>query len=141
MKLKTVIGNKWTFYTPCNDDGTSELHTFLDKVESKYEADRDGLLEKLKAAASDELGPKMFNETICHFVDEGNRIFQIRHRTFRLLMFYSETERKAIICASPFTKRRKKTPPEELRKVRDIQQQYNQAARDGQIVILPDEED
>lgn len=141
MKLRTVISNKWTFYTPCNDDGSSELHSYLENIESRYEADRDGLVAKLMAAAGDERGPKMFNEKICHYVDDNNRIFQIRHRTLRLLMFYSATEKKAIICASPFLKTTDKTPSGELKKARDIQKQYTKADSEGQIVIFPDEED
>lgn len=141
MKLKIVISEKWTFYTPCNDDGTSELYSFLENIERKYEADRDGLIEKLRAAANDELGPQLFNIKICHFVDESNRIFQMRHRNFRLLMFHSDSERRAIICAAPFVKRTDKTPPEELKKARDIQQQYKAAVDEGRIVIVPDEED
>lgn len=141
MKLKKVISDRWTFYTPCTEDGECELYLFLENIEHKYQADRDGLIAKLNAAAANDRGPQMFNTDICHFVDEENRIFQIRHRTIRLLMFYSATEKKAIICAAPFIKRRTKTPPEELRKARDIQQQYTIDASQGMIDILPDEED
>ena len=141
MNLKIVISDKWTFYTPCNDDGLSELYSFLENIESEYEADRAGLIAKLKAASCYDQGPQIFNEKICHFVDDAERIFQIRHRQLRLLMFYSATERRAIICSSPFIKRRDKTPPSEIEKARSIKRQYEKAVSEGRIVILPDEED
>lgn len=141
MNLKIVISDKWIFYTPCNDDGLSELYSFLDSIDSEYEADKAGLLAKLKAASCFDQGPQNFNEAICHFVDDSERIFQIRHRRFRLLMFYSATERRAIICSSPFIKRCAKTPASEIEKARSIKRQYETAVSEGRIVVLPDEED
>lgn len=140
MNLKIVTRDKWTFYTPCNDDGSSELFSFLDNITSEYEADRAGLIVKLKKASYENLGPQFFNKKICHIVDEKNNIFQIRHRTLRLLMFHSITERRVIICSSAFIKRSQKTPSSEISKARTLQQQYETAVNEKSIVILPDEE-
>jgi hypothetical protein len=141
VKLKIVISNKWTFYTPCNDDGSSDLYSFLENLESKYDADKAGLVEKLSAASDHDQGPKLFNENICHYVDETNKIFQIRHRTLRLLMFYSTVERRAIICSLAFIKRSDKTPPSKIRNAVFIKQQYEAAIHKGRIVVLSEEED
>jgi len=141
VNLKIVISDRWTFYTPCDADGSSELYSFLETIGSEYEADRAGLLAKLRTASCQDQGPQFFNEKICHFVDDIHKIFQIRHRTLRLLMFYSATERRAVICSSPFIKRSDKTPSSEIKKARFIQEQYESAVNADQITILPDEED
>jgi hypothetical protein len=141
VNLKIVVSDRWTFYTPCDADGSSKLYSFLETIGSEYEADKAGLLVKLQTASCQDQGPQFFNEKICHFVDDTNKIFQIRHRTLRLLMFYSATERRAVICSSVFIKRSDKTPSSELKNARSIQQQYETAVNEGRITILPDEED
>jgi len=58
VKLKTVVSDRWTFYTPCTEDGECELCSFLENIESKYQADRDGLIAKLNAAAASDRAPR-----------------------------------------------------------------------------------
>lgn len=141
MLLKTVISQIWTFYTPCDDDGISDLFEFIECADRSLEADVAGLLAKLDTISASPLGPKVLNQKICHYVDDRERIFQVRHGQLRLLMFYSLYERKVIICSSPFIKDTQKTPRSEIAKAVSIKTSYQAAAANKQVSIIPEEQE
>ena len=141
MFLKAICKQKWALYTPCDENGMSDLYTFFENIEERYQPDAYGLLAKIEKISDDEKGPKIFNKRICHFVDDTERIFQVRHGHLRLLMFYSPEERKVIICSSPFIKSTNKTPRSEIQKAIDIKERYLSSVQQKQIVIIPDDEE
>lgn len=139
MYLKIVTARKWTFITPCSQDGSSKLFTFIQEVGQRYGKDMAGLLAKIDKAAQDQQGPRILNIDICHQIN-GN-IYQISHGSVRMLFFYSAARKKFIVCATCFIKRGQKTPQKSISEAKRIEQLYTAAESTGQVTIMLDKEE
>lgn len=109
------------------------MYDFLENLGSKFEADLNRLLALLEMISQDPQGPRLLPKKISHHVDANGKIFQLTARKIRVLYFYSETEKKVIICSHSFIKTTRKTPVAETKKAEKLRTAYHEALRSNQI--------
>lgn len=77
---------------------------------ANYDKSVAGLLSMIGKFA--EHGQKMLNDSICHEIDENEKLFEFIKGDLRLIWFYGSGN-KIIICSHCFIKKGRKTPPNE----------------------------
>ncbi|WP_341674980.1 type II toxin-antitoxin system RelE/ParE family toxin [Niveibacterium sp. SC-1] len=83
----------------------------LDEFALVRESDANGMFDQIERLAN--LGHQGFNIGSCHYVDEGEHIYQLRKGNLRLLFFYGGGNR-IIVCSHVFMKSSQKTPASEI---------------------------
>lgn len=81
-------------------------------------------------------GPPQHNKTKCNSL--GDDIFELKENQLRVLWFYDAGEpktRKRIICTHLFTKKTRKTPPEEKRRAVRFRTSFLNAKSTGMLVV------
>lgn len=136
MFLLPIRKGKWNILTTCDNCGNSPLLDFLEGLDEKYYIDRDRLLALLETISGDAQGPRLLRKTISHHVDKNGKIFQLTARKLRLLYFYSENDRKVIICSHSFIKTTQKTPVAETKKAEELRVAYHEAQRSSRIKMV-----
>lgn len=140
MILKPIDQDIWAFYAFCNDDESCPLQDFLSGLDSRYSGDLSGIFARIEKACHDQHGPRLLPKEISHIIDKNNKIYQITAGRLRLLWFYSERERRVVICSHVFIKSTRKTPSKHVNRAIATRTKYFKDYDADCIVIIPDEE-
>lgn len=132
MKLKVLIGGKWTITAPMTKKGSSELEDFLDDLGSNYEANVAGVLTMMEQHS--ELGPEHFNTCQCHYIDQKEQIYE--YIKGRIRVFWFEDEDRVVICTHGILKKTQKTPRHEIDRAKRAKAAYMLAKQSGKLEIV-----
>jgi phage-related protein len=55
---------------------------------------------------------------------QGTDLFELKEGPTRIIWFYDRTQRRRIVLTHAFTKRRQKTPPQEIARAENLQAEY-----------------
>ena len=111
MKIVLLGSRDWSVYAVVDDsnsnDDTCELLDFFETLAAQHHGSRDGMFQLFERFA--ERGRSIFNDAICHYVDQEEKIFEFIKGDIRVLWFYAGHD-KTIVCTHGFLKDGKKTP-------------------------------
>jgi len=113
LKLVPIKENIWKFYAFCDKHENCELLDFLGNIDAKYQKYSEKLITLIVSASNNIQGPKIFDDSISHYVHKNEKIYEFVAGDLRLLWFYSKAERRMIICSHSFIKKSRKTPKKE----------------------------
>lgn len=137
MKIVRLESKVWSVYAVVSDhsggEDSCELLEFLDTLPKQYHGSRAGIFQLFDRFA--EHGPKAFNDAICHYVDQEEKIWEFIKGNLRILWFYAGQDR-VIVCSHGFIKRSAKTPTAEKQKAIAAKHRYYDDNDNGNIVIL-----
>ncbi|GFM73770.1 hypothetical protein PSCICL_47620 [Pseudomonas cichorii] len=104
-------------------DGRSQVEKFMDEVGAGFEANLNGLLIMMERHS--KLGSDAFNTAQCHYVDQGEKIYE--YIKGRLRIFWFEDDDKIIVCTHGIVKKSQKTPGREIQKAIRVKRTYSQS--------------
>lgn len=136
MKLVPIKENIWKFYALCDKHENCELLEFLGNIDAKYQKHSEKLITLIVSASNNVKGPKIFDDSVSHYVHKNEKIYEFVAGDLRLLWFYSKAERRVIICSHTFIKKSRKTPQKEAQKAIALKKAYIKAQENNQIEII-----
>jgi hypothetical protein len=138
MILKPIVKNEWAFFAICDSKQSCPLLTWLGSRPDNQQASLKRLFAIIDKSSKERHGPRLLPKDISHIVDEKHSIYEFIAGRLRLLWFYSQKEKKVIICTNGFVKKNQKTPRKFIEEARRAKISYTQAVHDTKIVILED---
>jgi phage-related protein len=88
------------------------------------EADREQwakLVQRIRRLS--DHGPMIANDQKSRAL-QGTDLFELKEGPTRIIWFYDRLQRRRIVMTHAFTKRRQKTPPQEVSRARGLQSEY-----------------
>lgn len=104
-------------------DGRSQVEIFMDELGPSFEANLNGLLIMMERHS--KLGADAFNTAQCHYVDQGERIYE--YIKGRLRLFWFEDDDKIVVCTHGIVKKDQKTPRREIQRAVRVKKAYAQS--------------
>lgn len=101
-------------------DGRSQVEIFMDELPLAFEANLNGLLIMMERHS--KLGPDAFNSAQCHYVDQGEKIYE--YIKGRLRFFWFEDGDKVVVCTHGVVKKTQKTPKREIQRAIRVKRAY-----------------
>ncbi len=133
MKLLLLERDQWEVTAAISEEfDVCSLTEFLSEVDHVHASSVSGLYGLFRRFATG--GPRVFNDAICHWVNEDPKIWQFAKGSLRVLWFYGD--KRIIICSHCFIKSGRKTPNGEIVKAISTKGAYEFALRKGNIEIL-----
>lgn len=136
MRLIPIKEDKWSAYTPCDENGESNILLFAGTIGAKYKSSLSRLFAIIETACESNLGPTQFKDDISHFVDMDHKILEFIAGDLRLLWFYSLESKKVIICSHVFLKKNQKTPKKDIQRAINLKNEYITATKKGRVEIV-----
>jgi len=94
------------------------------------------MLAIINRVASEKNGPNLLSTDISHEVDKNESIYEFIAGDLRLLWFYSNKQRKMIICGCQHLKKTKKVNKKEVKRIIKIKKDYISAYDDGNVILF-----
>jgi len=132
MFLFLVSKVRYSVYAIGKNPDDCPLLEFLAELEANLHKDRDRMLALFIRVAEHGVPENM---DISHQIQ--GKIYELIQGRLRVLWFYGEG--RAVICTGGFIKKSRKTPRREIARAIEVMDQYFQAKREKQIVILEEE--
>ncbi|MBK9447556.1 MAG: type II toxin-antitoxin system RelE/ParE family toxin [Betaproteobacteria bacterium] len=139
MKLYRLERAQWdvtALVEECNDGITCPLTDFFGEAGKNYAGSINGMLDLFVRFS--QSGPETFNDALCHYVDQNERIWEFVKGNIRVLWFYG-TGSRIIVCSHGFIKKTAKVPPKEVKRAIAAKRRYETATNSNQIEIIEDE--
>ncbi len=116
----------WTICSPIlGNDDFSAFELFMDEVEDNYAASLAGMAALMEQHA--QKGRTALNTSQCHYVDQGEQIYQ--YIKGRLRVFWFEDGDHVVVCTHGIIKKTQKTPRREIKKAINIKHLYQASKR------------
>lgn len=136
IRLKTLKPGKWTVVAPLDESGQCEVFDAIVALaaDNKTRATAAGF-----AALWDRIpieGPRALGTVNYHCVDDANDIYEFIKGDHRLLCFPADG--RLVVCSHVIRKKSQKTKPIDKKKAANLRKAYVEAAKAGQVEILPD---
>lgn len=117
-------------------DGRTGVETFIEGLGANFQANAAGIVAMMEMHS--EHGSAEFNTKQCHYVDQGEEIYE--YIKGRLRFFWYEDEDRIVICTHGIIKKDQKTPKREIDKAIRIKKAYLSAKENGDLVYIEDED-
>ena len=103
------------------------LVEFLNELEDKqYGGMVDGLFALFEHFS--EVGVHI-GKDLCHFVDQGENIYEFIKGDLRVLWFYAKGQRGIVVCSHGFVKKGQKCPAKEKNKAIRLKREFEDGGR------------
>ena len=112
-----------------------QLEEFLASP-GQYGKNANGLIQLLEYVAGSPSGPRELPDTLSHYIDQDERIWEFIKGQLRVAWFYDEGQ--IIICTHCFVKASQKTPAADKRTAIEAKQNYLKAKKSKAITIIED---
>lgn len=134
MFLFPVSRVRYSVYAIGRNPDDCDLLDFLAGLEANLHKDRDRMLALFERVAEHGV-PE--NTDISHQIQ--GKIYEFIQGRLRVLWFYDEG--RTVICTGGFIKKSRKTPRREITRAIEVMDQYFQAKKEEQIIIVEEEGD
>ena len=131
--LPEDIRGPWNIYGICTDRMVCEVENYLLGIET----DKKGISFAAIFNVVNERGPFSLPKTICHLVDENEKIYEFVKGNYRVL-FFTDAD-KLVICCNCFLKQTQKTPLLEANTAKRAKQKYFIDKANKNIMIIREE--
>lgn len=115
-----------------NDKYSCPLLDFLESLPADCARSGDGILQLLEHISRN--GPRNLPDSLSHYVDKKEHIWQFTKGKLRVLWFYDEGQ--LIVCSHGFIKKTQATPASEKGKAIDLKAQYFAAKNAEQLEFI-----
>lgn len=140
MLLSIIKNDIWQICEICDQDGNSPLLGWFSELNPKYQGSIKRMLAILNRVAKEKQGPNLLSTDISHEVDKNESIYEFIAGDLRLLWFYSNKQRRMIICGCQHLKKTKKVNKKEVKRIIKVKRDYISAHDAGEIVYFDDGE-
>lgn len=127
MFLIPVKKGLWTVYEVCGDDGVSPLLAWAKSLNEKYDESFRRLFAIIRQISGDHNGPRLLPKEISHEANKESSIYEFIAGDLRLLWFYSEHQKKVIICSCQHLKSGRKVNKQEINRIIKLKKAYSEA--------------
>ncbi len=127
MYLLPVRQGLWTVYEVCGADGLSPLLTWAKSLNDNYEGSLNRLFAIIHQISENHNGPRLLPKDISHEANKENSIYEFIAGGLRLLWFYSEHQKKVIICSCQHVKSGRKVNKQEINRIIKLKKTYSEA--------------
>lgn len=141
MYLRPITKGRWAIYEVCNSDGTSPLLAWCSGLNKKYEGSIKRLFATLSQVANTQQGPTLLPKERSHEANKKENIFEFIAGDLRLFWFYSQHQKKVIICGCQHLKKSQKANKKEVDRIIKIKREYVVAFKADNITYFDDEEE
>lgn len=104
----------------------------MDELSPSFEANLNGLLIMMERHS--KLGSAAFNTAQCHYVDQGEKIYE--YIKGRLRFFWFEDDDKIIVCTHGIVKKSQKTPRREIQRAIRIKEAYADSKAKNSLTFI-----
>lgn len=132
MDLKQLYAHRWQIVSPTEPDGRSAVEVFMDEVGGAFSANLNGLLGMMERHS--RYGPESFNTEQCHYVDQGEKIYE--YIKGRLRFFWFEDGDRVVVCTHGIIKKSQKTPKREIAKAIRVKNVYKKNKASNSINLI-----
>ncbi|MCP5487631.1 MAG: type II toxin-antitoxin system RelE/ParE family toxin [Verrucomicrobia bacterium] len=130
MIIQEIISGRTCSLFAIAGDNDCPVHDFLSDLQGKDHREFAKIMKILADTA--ESGPPKRNEQKCRYIREL-KVFEFKTTGgVRIMAFWDQGN--LIICSHGFMKKSRKTPPNELQRVRAARQRYQNAKSVNQII-------
>lgn len=138
MNIKILHESKYRIAAVVEDDGeTCPVLDFLADIDSQYQGSADGLMALIDRIA--EHGFEGLSTKLCHYVDKGNKIYELIKGDLRLFFFKGHCD-VIVIATHAIIKKQQKTANKDKNKAIEWKQRYQRAHDKKSIVFMEDED-
>ena len=99
MKIVLLGSRDWSVYAVVDDsnsnDDTCELLDFFETLAAQHHGSRDGMFQLFERFA--ERGRSIFNDAICHYVDQEEKILSLSRVIFGFFGFMPDTTKPSYV--------------------------------------------
>jgi len=136
MFLIPVKKGLWTIYEVCGEDGNSPFLVWARSLNKKYGGSLRRLLAIIDQISGNPNGPRLLPMDMSHEANKENSIYEFIAGDLRLLWFYSEHEKKVIICSCQHVKSGRKVNKQEINRIINLKKTYSEAFSSGSITCF-----
>jgi hypothetical protein len=117
----------WTVYEVCGEDGVSPLIAWGSSLNENYAGSFRRLFAIINQISANPRGPTLLPKDISHEANKGSSIYELIAGDLRLLWFYSEHQKKVIICSCQHVKSGRKVNKQEINRIINLRKKYSEA--------------
>ncbi|WP_315807506.1 type II toxin-antitoxin system RelE/ParE family toxin [Pseudomonas sp. C9-3] len=137
MKLKVLFNGRWRVVSPMEPDGRSQVEIFMDELAANFNSNVAGLVRMMEIHS--ESGSDEFNTKQCHYVDQGECIYE--YIKGRLRVFWFEDDDRVVVCTHGIIKKDQKTPKREVERSIRAKRLYLSAKERNELEFIEEDDD
>jgi len=135
MKLKVLAQSEWTVCAVASyaqGQDTCQIEDFFIGLETKDGGSGDGMLQLIAYVA--ENGPRQLPDSLSHYIDQNEKIWEFIKGRLRVAWFYDEGQ--CVICTHGFIKDSQKVKKADKNYAIRMKEEYFAAKSAGTLKII-----
>lgn len=139
MKLKPLFSGLWTVYAVVSSTSQGDrcqIEDFLQALPDAMIRHGIALTQMLEHVANNPSGPRQLPDTLSHYIDKNEKIWEFIKGRLRIAWFYDENQ--IIVCCHGFVKDSQRTKETDKARAIAAKRAYFAAKVSRRIEIVPE---